>query len=147
MQHRIRLVTFQRAGVRYAVEVALVRQAVRVAAVEAMPGAPDFVAGRSFVGTGPAGARQEVLIDLARVYSPTDEPATHAVLVTVDGTELGLLADRLGEVLDVDLDDFQPLPPFVGGNRPEWLRGRVLQGRSDVLVLDLRRVLEPLTSP
>ena len=138
MPDRIRFVTFRRTGVFYGLDIAEVRQAVRLSSVESLAAVPDFVAGRSFVDR-----RYEIIVDLARVFSPGEATAgSHAVLVSREGREFGFLADRLGDVVEVGLDGFRPLPPFVGAGRPDWLRGLVTVERREILILDLRRILE-----
>ncbi|MFN8178182.1 MAG: chemotaxis protein CheW [bacterium] len=127
-----RVVTFRRLGLTYALPVARVRRVVKVPAVKPVAGAPDFV-----VGTARLGDRIEVLVDPAKVFGGEGaEAAGRAVLVTCAGRDWGFLADSVGDVLNVAAASVTQAPPFLGGARAAGLRGVLLRGEQEILLLD-----------
>jgi chemotaxis signal transduction protein len=146
-----RVVTFRRRGLHYALPVACVRRVVKVPSMRVVAGAPDFVAGSARVGD-----RIEVLVDPAKVFGGEgEESAARAVLVTSGGRDFGFLADAVGDVLDVSPSMVRDAPPFFGGRRAAGLRGVLLQGPLEILLLDSeallsdaeRSALPPATAP
>ncbi len=153
-------VFFHRGGESFAVDVRHVRRVVRNPALRRLPAAPAFVAGGSRLDD-----RLEVMVDPAMLFggvvtdeteTPTadvvataadvfgaDSPDTYsrAVLVEVDGKPLGLLADQVEDVAEVEEAELRPPPPFVGGERRDAVVSVLARGRRDVLVLDLDRLL------
>lgn len=143
-------VFFHRDGDSYAVDVSCVRRVVRSPQLRRLPAAPGFVMGGSRVED-----RLVVMIDPARLFGsagPTSAPAeaappeaatrfARAVLVEVDGRRLGLLADEVEDVAEVDVADLSAPPPFVGGSRRDAVVSVLMRGPREVLVLDLARLL------
>ncbi len=109
MQHQ--LATFKLDNRLYGVDVARVQEALRVHQRTAVPHAPRAVAGL-------VNLRGQVvlMVDLrARLgrepYGPDDAPMM--VVVKVDGEPVSLLVDQVGDVLDLDSDQFGPPPPTL----------------------------------
>ena len=101
-------------------------------AVRPVAGAPDFV-----VGTARVADRVEVLVDPAKVFGGEGtEAAARVVLVTTGGRDWGFLADSVGDVLNVAASAVTHAPPFLGGARAAGLRGVLLHGSQEILLLD-----------
>jgi len=109
MHHQ--LATFKLDNRLYGVDVGRVQEALKLHQCTAVPHAPRTVAGL-------ANLRGQVvlMVDLrARLgrepYGPDDEPMM--VVVRVDGEPVSLLVDQVGDVLELDADQFGPPPPTL----------------------------------
>jgi purine-binding chemotaxis protein CheW len=109
MKHQ--LATFTLDHRLYGVDVSRVQEALRLHTRTAVPHAPRTVAGL-------VNLRGQVvlMVDLrARLgrepYGPDDEPMM--VVVKVDGEPVSLLVDQVGDVLELDSDQFGPPPPTL----------------------------------
>ncbi len=88
-------------------------------------------------------------IDLRRCLElgdrPANQPPVHVIMWTDEGC-VSLLVDQVGEVLQVDDDDFETSPRTLRGRLRELITGAYkLDGRL-LLVLDTDRVLACSTS-
>ena len=102
-----------------------------------MPASPPFVAGGISVGE-----RLEVLVDpgvlLAKYGEPPESP--RVLLVSGPSRDFGLLADDLGEVLELPAETVQAPPPFLGGEHARLLRGVLPREEDEILIFDLERL-------
>lgn len=84
-------------------------------------------------------------IDLRRslhlVDRPADQPPINVIL-RADGGSIGLLVDAVGDVLDVDDDDCEPLPDTLPGQLREVMTGACRLEGGLLLVLNTERVVE-----
>ena len=72
---------------------------------------------------------------------PLDQPAIHLILRT-DGGSIGLQVDAVGDVLDVDEDDFEAPPGTLRGQLRGLITGAYKLDRGLLLVLNTERVVE-----
>ena len=83
-------------------------------------------------------------IDLRRCLQlgvrPTDQPAVNLILRTDDGC-VSLLVDQVGDVLEVDDDDFEVPPQTFQGRLRELITGAYKLDDSLLLVLATENVL------
>jgi purine-binding chemotaxis protein CheW len=104
----------------YGIEVERVREVLRQQDLTRVPLAPDTVAGL-------INLRGQVVptIDLRRrlELTGTDDGQSMLVVVLVDGESIALLVDRIGGVVDVLDDQFEPPPDTLVGSVRELVRG------------------------
>jgi purine-binding chemotaxis protein CheW len=84
-------------------------------------------------------------IDLRRSLHLADRPADQPpinLILRADGGSIGLLVDAVGDVLDVDEDDFEPPPGTLRGQLRELVTGAYKLDRGLLLVLNTERVVE-----
>lgn len=84
-------------------------------------------------------------IDLRRSLQLADRPADQLpvnLILRADGGSIGLLVDSVGDVLDVDEDDFEPPPGTLRGQLRELITGAYKLDRGLLLVLNTERVVE-----
>jgi purine-binding chemotaxis protein CheW len=111
----------------YGIEVQRVREVLRQQDLTRVPLAPDTVAGL-------INLRGQVVttIDLRRRLglAGADDGQPMLVVVLVDGESIALLVDRIGGVVDVLDDQFEPPPDTLVGTVRELVRGAYkLDGR------------------
>jgi purine-binding chemotaxis protein CheW len=127
----LEVVTFGLAGERYAVETQYAREVVRFTEPTSVPGSPEFLAGL-------INLRGEIVavFDLRQFFGLTDRTPTELSRVIVLGAqrgEFGVLADAVGEVATLRIDEVREAPGSVTGAAREYLHG-VTPGA--LLVLD-----------
>ncbi len=138
--------TFFIRGEEYAVGILRVREIIEYETVTRVPTMPSHV-------RGVINLRGAVLpvIDLAAKFGHGETVPSRttciAVVETVTDDEqlvVGLIADSVSEVLDIDAAQIEPPPAFGTNVRVDFLTGMgKLDGRL-VLVLDLDRILTPV---
>ncbi len=131
------------AGEEYAVGILQVREIIEYDTVTRVPSAPDWI-------RGVTNLRGSVLpvIDLAMKLGlppSTVHPRSCIVVVevTFQGEKLvmGVLADAVGQVLELGPGDVEPPPAFGTPVHADYLTGMARAGRKFVLLLDIDRVL------
>ena len=87
------------------------------------------------------------VIDLRRCLHLGERPAgdvpVHVILQTDDGC-VSLLADRAGDVLDADDDDFEWPPDTMRGRVRELIRGAYKRDGALLLALDTAKILNDM---
>ena len=124
----------------FGVEVEKVQEVISGAVVTPVPLARPVVRGL-------INLRGQIVtaIDLRRCLGlaerPSDKPLVNLIICTSDGCA-SLLVDQVGDVLGVDENDFESIPPTLQGRSRELIRGAYkLDGRL-LLVLDTEKVID-----
>lgn len=130
----------------YAVGILRVKEILEYETVTRVPGTPSHV-------RGVINLRGAVLpvVDLAAKFGHDETAATRTTCIVVVETRVdrdllavGLLADAVSQVIELDSEQIEPPPSFGTGVRIDFLTGMgKLDGRL-VLVLELDRVLAPV---
>jgi purine-binding chemotaxis protein CheW len=138
--------SFFLAGEEYALGILQVRKIIEYETVTRVPGSPSWVRG-VFNLRG----RVVPLVDLAsRLGLPPSPPTRWSCIVVVELTRederlvMGLLADSIGQVLELKPEDVEP-PPSIGlPIHTDYLRGLSRSGDNPrfVLLLDIDKVLD-----
>jgi purine-binding chemotaxis protein CheW len=132
-------VLFGIGGTEMALDVFAVQEVVRPREVTPVPRAPRFVEGVVEV----RGALVPV-IDLRRrmeVEPSTDDDERRIVLANVEDDRVGLIVDRVTEVLRVDETCIEPAPPLVAARAAAGFRFILRLPERLVLVLDATGLL------
>jgi purine-binding chemotaxis protein CheW len=126
----------------YALEIGKVREVLEFTGVTKVPRTPAFM-------RGVINLRGSVVpvVDLKRKFATGSTEATIStcvviVEVAVDGepTVLGVLADAVQEVIDLDPSQVEP-PPKIGARlRTEFIRGMGKRDEEFLILLDVDRV-------
>jgi purine-binding chemotaxis protein CheW len=139
----VQYLSFFIAGEEYAVGILQVREIIEHDAVTRVPGSPAWI-------RGVTNLRGSVLpvIDLAMKFGlppSTINPRSCIVVVEVgfQGEKLvmGMLADAVGQVLDLGPGDVEPPPAFGTPVHADYLCGMGKAGRKFILLLDIDRLL------
>ncbi|MBV0932964.1 chemotaxis protein CheW [Marinobacterium weihaiense] len=135
--------TFQVLGERYAVNILDIKEIIEVTQMTRVPMALAAVRGVMNLRGNVA-----PVIDLAQRFheTPTELDRRTVILVVQIEVEgewqvMGMLAQEVNEIVEIQADQFQPAPEFGAGIRQSFIRHMAqLDGRFIVL-LDLARVL------
>lgn len=135
--------TFFIAEEEYALSILRVKEIIQYEVLTHVPMTPPWI-------RGVINLRGSVVpvVDLAVKFGLPASPlgkTTCVVIVEValDGERavMGVLADDVAEVIDLDADSIEPPPPFGTTARVDYLTGMGKIGRKFALVLDIDRVL------
>jgi purine-binding chemotaxis protein CheW len=136
--------TFALANEEYGIEILKVREIIGYMSITAVPRMPDFV-------KGVINLRGQVIpvIDLRCRFSMdlkaiTDQTCIIVVDINHEGRSLnvGLVVDRVQEVLDIDQENIDDAPQFGTGVDTDFILGIGKAGSSIKILLDIDRVLE-----
>ena len=135
----IQLVIFKLGRESFGVEIASVQGIIKMQAITRLPQAPPFI-------EGVTNLRGQILpvIDLRkRLGVPqTDLTAdTRMVIVNLSGTTVGMVVDSVDEVLRINEDIIEALPPISVSVDSQFIRGIAKSGQDLVILLDLFKVL------
>ncbi len=131
--------TFGLAEEEYGLEILKVREINGLMDITAVPRTPDFV-------KGVINLRGKVIpvVDLRLKFAMTEADHTDAtcvIVVDVDGLEIGIVVDRVSEVLDIAEGDIED-PPSLGANVDTgFILGMGKVGDRVTILLDITRVL------
>lgn len=128
----------------FAIEATSVREILDMVPVTEVPNAPTFVGGLINVR-----GRVVPLADL-RVKFAMDRPAadtdTRIVVIEImleeEPTIVGMLADRVHTVADIELSSLEAAPKVGMRWRPEYVRGIAKHDGAFIIVPDLGRIFE-----
>lgn len=143
MNHSERqLVTFHLERDEFGVDIRNVREIVRVPEIKRVPNAPEYI-------EGVCNLRGQVLpvidgrvrLNLARKAQDVNN---RVLVIEANGTAIGVIVDRVSEVLSVGAADIEEPPRIVKNVNADWLQGVVkLDGGSRlIMLLDILRVVE-----
>jgi len=140
-----RLLTFQLGETSYAVDVIHVREIIQVTRITRVPGAS-----RSFRGVVNLRGRVIPVMDLCeRVQAPAVESLDRRCIIILEiprndqTITLGVLVDRVQEVIQVDQDSIQQSPGLNDEGSQEMLLGVLVRDEGVSLVLDVKGFLNP----
>lgn len=139
----MQLVVFDLAAEFYGVDIATVREIIRMQAITRVPGAPSFV-------EGIINLRGQVIpvVDLRKrlglnVSEQTDD--SRIVWVTINKHDVGVIVDAVTEVLRIPVSAIEPPSAMVAGVDSDYLRGIAKLESRLIILLDLNKVLSMTT--
>lgn len=132
-----RVLTFSLAGEEYGVDIRVVHEIISALPITRVPMTPERV-------RGVINLRGSVIpvIDLKPEFNLP--PATGdfcIVVVRVNGIDVGIVVDRVSDVVELAEGAVQPVPEFGGDRRAECLSGIAHVGERLCLLIDIERAL------
>lgn len=135
----MQLVVFDLASEFYGVEIAAVREIIRMQSITPVPGAPPFV-------EGIINLRGQVIpvLDLRKrlglkVSEQTED--SRIVWVTINNHDLGVIVDAVTEVLRIPVSSIEPPSAMVSGLDSDYIKGIAKLENRLIILLDLNKVL------
>lgn len=138
----IEILTLALCGEAFALEAVIVREILDLIPITIVPNAPRYA-------TGLINVRGKVvpLVDLRVRFGMTPDPTTIDTRIVVieviqDGepTMVGLLADKVYEVTEIDMQAIETTPKVGMRWPPEFIRGISRRNGDFLIVLDIDRV-------
>ena len=139
--HSANLACFEVKGRAYALEVAHVREIVRLQEITPLPNAPALI-------EGVIDLRGTVIpvLDLARLLSQgraDESAAARVVVLEIDGLVIGLWVDAATDVMSVDVDCLEDVPGLATDAGYDAVRSVVRrEGQPPVMLLSLETLVE-----
>ncbi|KIH75348.1 CheW protein [Geoalkalibacter ferrihydriticus] len=134
--------TFKLDGEIFALGIAKVREVLDYTAITKVPKSPDFMRGVINVRGGVV-----PVIDLRVKFgmAPTPQTVNTCIIIVeiaMEGetTVLGVLADQVEEVLDLDPAQIEPAPRIGTRLRTEFIQGMGKREEQFIILLDIDRV-------
>ncbi len=132
----LRVLEFDLAYEKYAIELSHIREVHPLRDITPIPCTPSFVRGM-------VNLRGQILtvLDLKSFFKLPEKgfsDLNKVIVVHVGGMESGILVDAIGEVRSIALDTIQATLPTLAGIQGNYVRGITAQG---LIVLDVARIL------
>ncbi len=133
------LVVFELSSELFGVDIAAVESIIKMQPITRIPQSPDFV-------EGVINLRGKVLpvIDLRlRFGLPAVELTKNnrIMVITLGGTEVGMIVDGVSEVLSITDEEVEPPPAMVTSVNSTFITGIAKIENRLVILLDLRKIL------
>ena len=134
------LATFYIGGSAYGIELLKIREINKLLVFTPVPGAPAFV-------RGILNLRGQIVtvIDLGeRLGLSKTRPARDVrdIIVRIRGENIGLLVERISEVIRVNIDEVEAPPVNMNGIPGDFFHGIIKTPHRLIGILDIERVLE-----
>lgn len=131
--------TFDLAGEEYGIEILKVHEIIGILPITRVPRTPPFI-------LGVINLRGRVIptIDLRLKFGLASNEITREtciVVVQAAGTQIGVVVDRVSDVLDIAEDEIEDVPAFGADVDTSCLIGVAKTGGRVRLLLDIERVL------
>jgi purine-binding chemotaxis protein CheW len=111
----------------YGVDIMAVREIKGWTAITHLPKQPDYVRG---------------VLNLRGVIVPTEATPLHIVIIVQIGArQVGLLADRVLDIVSQDVSQIQPVPKIAQASRADFLSGLVTVDDAMIALIDLPNLL------
>jgi purine-binding chemotaxis protein CheW len=136
---QVEFITFAIGDDQYGVDIMAVREIKGWTGVTPLPRQPDYVRGVLNL----RGAMVPIVDLRCRFGQGTTEatPMHIAIIVEIDGQQVGLLADRVLDIVSFDTGKVQPVPQVARGTRAEMLSGLVTVESGMIALIDLGRLV------
>jgi purine-binding chemotaxis protein CheW len=136
---QVEFITFAIGDDQYGVDIMAVREIKGWTGVTPLPRQPDYVRGVLNL----RGAMVPIVDLRCRFGQGTTEatPMHIAIIVEIDGQQVGLLADRVLYIVSFDTGKVQPVPQVARGTRAEMLSGLVTVESGMIALIDLGRLV------
>lgn len=131
--------TFYMADEEFGLEILKVREIIGLMVITPVPRTADFI-------MGVINLRGKVIpvIDLRRRFEVECAEATEqtcVIVVDVGNTEIGVIVDRVSEVLDIPSDQIEEAPSFGVCVNTDFILGIGKRGENVTILLDIEKVL------
>ncbi len=131
--------TFFLDGLYLGVEVLQVQELIRYQEMTRVPLAPSVIRGL-------INLRGQIVtaIELRRRFDMPDRPADQMpmnVVVRIEDVAVSLLVDEIGDVVEVDDEQFEPAPATIRGRANDLVTGVYKMAERLLLVLDVERAI------
>ena len=142
---QFQLVTFRLGEELYGVNIMDVKEIVKLQTIRAIPNAPYYM-------VGILNLRSEIIpiIDLHRRFHigtengdvELDALESGFIILNIQGTQIGIIIDKVSRVVTVNQSDVQEPPQMMGGIGSEYISGVVREEDSYLIILNTQKLFE-----
>jgi purine-binding chemotaxis protein CheW len=134
-----KFLTFFLAGEEYGIEILSVHEIIGMLPITSVPGTPNYICGI-------VNLRGKIIpiVDLRRKFgmeSIEQTSETCIIVVNVQGVEVGIVVDRVSEVINIDSGDIEPAPSFGRDVNTDFILGIGKSASKVKILLNIDRVL------
>jgi purine-binding chemotaxis protein CheW len=134
-----KFLTFFLAGEEYGIEILSVHEIIGMLPITSVPGTPGYICGI-------VNLRGKIIpiIDLRRKFgmeSKAQTAETCIIVVNVQGVEVGIVVDRVSEVINIAAGDIEPPPSFGKDVNTDYILGIGKSASKVKILLNIDRVL------
>ena len=124
----------------YGAEILKVREIIRTVPITPVPRTPDFI-------RGVVNLRGTIIpvVDLRMKFDMESGPIEDGCIIVVEsrGVRMGVIVDRVAEVLEIDAKDIEDAPAFAPDVVTDYILGIGKSKDGVKLLLDIDKVLSP----
>lgn len=137
-QTHARLVAFHIGAEEYVIDAMRVRQILRVQPLTPVRQGPKFLEGVLTLQ-----GLVVPIVDMRKRFElpPIDEQARRIVIVMVEGRTLGILVDRVSDILSVAVSQIKPAPAVMGPRDAPFFLGVCEHRERTLILLNLKTIL------
>ena len=136
----LHMVGFSVGNEEFCVDILKVQEIIRMVAITAMPNAPDYV-------EGVINLRGKVIpvIDFRKRFhifdgTEADSQSKRIVVVSIGNATIGLVVDKVSQVLKITADQISPTPTVAKGYDADSIIGVGRIGEKLLIILDLDKL-------
>ena len=134
-----KFLTFFLGGKEYGLEILKVQEIIRLMDITPVPRTPDFIRGVINLR-----GKMIPVVDLRLKFKMESIGFTHRtciIVVHTNGVEMGIIVDRVSEVLDVSSEDIEETPSFGVSVNTDYILGMGKAEGKVRILLDIDKVL------
>lgn len=124
----------------FCIDILKVQEIIRMVPITAMPNAPDYV-------EGVINLRGKIIpvIDFRKRFhiydsSDGDDESRRIIVVSFGTVNVGIIVDKVSQVLKVSEDQISPTPDVVRGYDSDYIRGVARVGDRLIILLELEQL-------
>ncbi len=137
---QVDLATFYLRGTAYGIDLLKIQEINKLLVLTPVPGAPAYVRGILNLR-----GRIVTVVDLGYKLGLTETRVNKRgrnIIIRSRGEHIGLLVERIGEVLSAGIDEIEAPPANMNGVQGEYFHGIIKTEDELIGILDIERVLE-----
>lgn len=123
----------------YAIKVDHVQTVIEEAVLTPVPSTPRFV--RGVINLRGALIPVIDLKDMFQMRDAADKQSNMMIIMEIGNMKVGIIVDKVNEVLDIDFTSLQATPPSVSGFGTEYILGIFKLPGQILIVIDIEKVL------
>lgn len=136
----LKMITFRLGSDRYGVSLSMVREIQRAGRITPVPTAPDFVSGViNLRGSILSVVDIRVFFNLPSVVMGEE---TRILVVEDEGLIVGILVERVDEIVDVSMEGVKPPLSLDKGITEDYIQGIATHRGEMLIIIDLERILK-----
>jgi len=134
----IQVICFKIGDEEYGIDILQVQEIQMIPQITKLPKSSDYI-----MGVIDLRGKVIPIIDLSRKFGIDSSgmgSTNRAIIIEIEGKEVGLAIDSVSHVIKIDTDEIEPPPPIVKGITGKYIVGIAKIERGFVVILDIKRI-------